>query len=68
MADYWGQALAVGSHGTALSALIHAYDPAFGYGDFERIRLVMPWVVRFTFDGGPGAVGAHPHIRTVFPV
>ena len=42
---------AVGSHGTALSTLIHHFRPAFGYADFERICPLMPWIVRFTFDG-----------------
>lgn len=46
-----GRTVAVGSHGTALSALIHHFRPAFGYTDFERIRPLMPWIVRFTFDG-----------------
>ncbi len=46
-----GRTVAVGSHGTALSALIHHFRPAFGYADFERIRPLMPWIVRFTFDG-----------------
>ncbi len=40
-----------GTHGTALSVLIHAYDENFGYDDFLRIMNKMPWIVKFTFDG-----------------
>jgi len=41
----------VGAHGTALSTLIRAFDTDYGYADFRKIQNVMPWVVRFTFDG-----------------
>lgn len=46
-----GQTVAVGCHGTALSALLQALFPDFCYRDFERIRDVMPYVVMLTFDG-----------------
>ena len=42
----------VGTHGTALCAMIHSLDPAFGYADFCRIVNIMPWIVKCTFDGG----------------
>lgn len=45
-----GQTIVIGSHGTALSALAEHYAPGFGYEGFDRIRNVMPWVVRFTFE------------------
>ncbi|MBQ2668701.1 MAG: histidine phosphatase family protein [Clostridia bacterium] len=45
------QAVAVGSHGTALSTLIRYFDPTFGHADFVSIQKLMPWIVRFTFDG-----------------
>ena len=41
----------VGTHGTALCTLIRAFHSGFGYEDFRRIQHVMPWIVRFTFDG-----------------
>lgn len=47
---YEGKTIIVGSHGTALSTIINYYDKSFGYPDFERIRTLMPWVVRFVFD------------------
>lgn len=45
------QAIAIGSHGTALSTIIHHYQPDFGCEDFQRIKGLMPWVVRLCFDG-----------------
>lgn len=48
---YAGKTVAIGSHGTALSTLVEYYAPGFGYAGFDRIRGMMPWVVRFTFDG-----------------
>lgn len=49
--DYAGQTVVIGSHGTALSTIIHYYDPSFNHAAFEKIRTLMPWVVRFAFEG-----------------
>lgn len=49
--EYRDRTIAVGSHGTALSTIINYYDRQFGYQEFDRIRALMPWIVRFTFDG-----------------
>lgn len=38
----------IGSHGTALSTIINYYDNTFGYEDFEKIKTLMPWIVKFT--------------------
>lgn len=46
---YAGKNIVVGSHGTALSTIIHYYDNSFGYCDFEKIKDVMPWIVGFAF-------------------
>ena len=43
--------VAIGSHGTALSTIIHHFRPTFALTEFERIRPLMPWVVHFAFDG-----------------
>ncbi len=45
-----GKNIVIGSHGTALSTIIHYYDKTFGYIDFEKIRNLMPWIVKFTFE------------------
>ena len=47
---YPNKNVVIGSHGTALSTLIHYFDPSFGYDDFEMIRNIMPWIVEFDFD------------------
>ncbi|WP_026496355.1 MULTISPECIES: histidine phosphatase family protein [unclassified Butyrivibrio] len=47
---YKGKNIVVGSHGTALSTIINYYDNSFGHEDFEKIRLVMPWIVEFVFN------------------
>lgn len=41
--------IVIGSHGTALSTVLHYFLPTFRYSDFQRIRSLMPWVVRFDF-------------------
>lgn len=42
--------IVVGSHGTALSTIINYYEHSFGHADFESIKNLMPWVVKFTFS------------------
>lgn len=46
-----GKNVVIGSHGTALSTIVNYYDPSFGYEDFDAIRGLMPWIVRFSFEG-----------------
>ncbi len=48
--EYQNKNIVVGSHGTSLSTIINYYDSSFGYDDFERIKSLMPWVVKFTFQ------------------
>ena len=47
---YKGRNIVIGSHGTALSTVINYYDNTFGYENFEKIRMVMPLIVEFTFE------------------
>ena len=49
LVKYKGKNIVVGSHGTALSTIVNYYDKSFGYSEFEKIKGLMPWVVRFTF-------------------
>jgi len=49
--EYEGKNIVVGSHGTALSTIINFYDKSFGHGEFEEIKSLMPWIVKFVFDG-----------------
>lgn len=48
---YPGQAIAVGTHGTALSTVVRRFDPSFTYESFRTVVGLMPWIVRLCFDG-----------------
>lgn len=43
---YEGKNIVIGTHGTALSTIINYYDSTYGYDDFERMKLIMPWIVK----------------------
>ena len=47
---FYGKNIVIGTHGTALSTIIKYYESSYGYEDFNEIRLLMPWIVKFTFD------------------
>jgi 2,3-bisphosphoglycerate-dependent phosphoglycerate mutase len=47
---FCGKKIVIGTHGTALSTIINYYESSYGYKDFNEIRLLMPWIVKFTFD------------------
>ena len=49
--NYKNQNIAIGTHGTILSTIINFYDKSFGYNEFNEIKHVMPWIVKFEFDG-----------------
>ena len=44
-------AIAVGTHGTALSTIINYFDPNYGFEDFLAMADKMPWIVKMQFDG-----------------
>ena len=46
-----GKNVLFGTHGTALSVILHHYDPAWDLNSFNRIAAWMPWIVRMDFDG-----------------
>lgn len=47
---YANTTIIIGSHGTSLSTIINYYDTSFGFADFYKIKSLMPWVVKFTFE------------------
>lgn len=49
--QYENKNIVIGSHGTALSTIINYYDSTYGYEDFDKIRCIMPWIMKFTFEG-----------------
>lgn len=48
--DYSGKNIVIGSHGTALSTIINYFDKTFGYAEFNEIKCLMPWIVKFEFE------------------
>ena len=48
---YSGQNIAVGTHGTALSAIINYYDKSYGYEDFIKMLPICPFAVKMVFEG-----------------
>lgn len=48
---YTDKTVVIGSHGTALSTIINYFRKDFGFNEFENIKALMPWIVRFNFNG-----------------
>lgn len=46
-----GKNIVIGTHGTALSAILNYYDKSFNYSQFERIKGYMPFIVCVEFKG-----------------
>lgn len=46
-----GKNIVIGTHGTALSAIMNYYIPEFGCDDFLRIIDWMPYIVEMDFEG-----------------
>lgn len=44
------ETIIIGTHGTALSTVINYYNPNFQLKDFQRIKNLFPWIVKFTFQ------------------
>jgi len=49
--EYEGMHVVIGGHGTSISTVLNHFDPSFGNEGFERIRRLMPWIVRLDFEG-----------------
>lgn len=50
LSKYSGKNIVIGSHGFALSTILHYYDATFGYSDYATIRPLMPWIAEFIFE------------------
>lgn len=58
----------VGTHGTALSTILHYYEPEFGCGDFLRIIDWMPYIIELDFEGDRlTAKKEHCYMEKEFP-
>ena len=45
------QSIVIGTHGTALSTILHYFDPGYGFEGFHRMMDYMPYIIRLDFDG-----------------
>lgn len=50
LSKYKDKSIVIGTHGTALSAIINYYDPAYGFYDFMAMVNILPWIVKMEFD------------------
>ncbi len=67
LADHRDETIVIGTHGTALSAILNYYDPEFGCEDFLRIIDWMPYILELDFEGDRLlAKHEHCHIEKEF--
>lgn len=43
--------IVIGTHGTALSSILHFFNPSFGCHDFLRLADWMPYIIELDFEG-----------------
>lgn len=48
--EYRDKNIVISSHGTAISTIINYYDKTFGIDDFNRIKYIMPFIIKMKFD------------------
>ncbi len=51
LSDNKDKQIVIGTHGTALSAILNFYDNSFGCDDFLRIIDWMPYIIELDFEG-----------------
>lgn len=51
LVNYPTENIVVGSHGTALCTILNYFYPSYSFEDFNRMKDIMPWIVKFTFEG-----------------
>jgi 2,3-bisphosphoglycerate-dependent phosphoglycerate mutase len=51
LAKYNGKTVAIGTHATALCAILNYYDRSYGFADFMAMLDLLPWAVRMDFCG-----------------
>ena len=57
----------IGTHGTALSSILHYYNNDFKLADFMRIIDWMPYIIELDFDGKElVSMQEHVHLEKVF--
>jgi len=48
---YDGKNIVIGTHGMALSVIIHYYDNTYGFEGYIAMTDIMPWAVKMVFNG-----------------
>ena len=62
-----GKNIAIGTHGTALSTILHYYDPSYNCDSFLRIINWMPFVVELDFNGTQFlSKTEHVHVEKIY--
>ena len=62
-----GKNIVIGTHGTALSTVLHDFDPGFGCDGFLRIIDWMPFIIELDFEGTDYVSKTeHVHVEKVF--
>ena len=56
LAEYAGRTVVIGTHGTAMSTILHYYNPDFGLAGFLRIVDRMPCMIEMAFESGSSPV------------
>lgn len=51
LGKYPDKNIVIGTHGTALSTILHYYDSSYGFEGFKRIWFSMPYIIRLDFEG-----------------
>lgn len=57
---YRGKNIVIGSHGTAISTILHYFDNTFDYERFKNVKDKMPWIVEIDMDDAANHVAIHP--------
>lgn len=51
ISEHNGKNIVIGTHGMALSTIIHYYDDTYGFDDYMDMLYKLPWIAKFIFDG-----------------
>ncbi|MCL1843796.1 MAG: histidine phosphatase family protein [Defluviitaleaceae bacterium] len=55
--EYRGKSIVIGTHGTALSTIIHHFDDTYGFEGFSAMKVCFPWVAKMEFDDTGSCIG-----------
>ena len=58
-----GENIVVSTHGTAISSVIHSYNPAFGWKEAKAVKRAWPWILRLEYDQNGTFLGYTEMVR-----